>query len=233
EDIILPKSLSPYLFNEIITVFEGTTLTIEPGVIIKFRDLDTGIYINGTMKAIGTTDEPIIFTSIFDDEYGGDMDGTTQEPQPGYWSGLEFAKTSVNSELENIIVRYAGDVFGYYDFGSGIKIDRSSISLKNSIIQSNSNNGVRLINSSSIIDYVQILDHQWMNYSYSGGKGILIEGGSPTITNSSFARNYYAIYMMSWWDPDTGIEVLPIPYIDATNTFEDNNNDIWPLPLGP
>ena len=68
---------NPHYIKNTISVNKGVTLTIEPGVEMKFT---TGakLIIKGTLKAIGTEDDPISFTS----------NGTT--PVRGIWEGIEF-----------------------------------------------------------------------------------------------------------------------------------------------
>ena len=82
-------------------------------VIIKFYDSYgyAGLKIEGTLNAIGTANQKIIFTSFFDDQYGGDIDGDggVNLPTSGNWVGLHFTKAATNlSRLDNIILRYAG-----------------------------------------------------------------------------------------------------------------------------
>ena len=87
------------------------TLTIEPGVVIKFHPSD-GPYMmlgtGGTVMAQGTASDPIIFTSFKDDSHGGDTngDGTATSPGPGDWG-------SVNTNGEQ------GSVFEYCHFYYG------------------------------------------------------------------------------------------------------------------
>lgn len=79
EDTTWYKSLSPYVITNSISVDEGATLTIEPGVVVKFKANDNyyssgislGVY--GTIIADGTGDESIYFTSSYDDK-GGSTD---------------------------------------------------------------------------------------------------------------------------------------------------------------
>ncbi|TSC67253.1 MAG: parallel beta-helix repeat-containing protein, partial [Parcubacteria group bacterium Gr01-1014_72] len=65
---------SPYIVQRYgLSVSQGLTLTIEPGVVIKISDAnEPSISISGKLIAQGKADNPIVITSIYDDEYGGD-----------------------------------------------------------------------------------------------------------------------------------------------------------------
>ena len=65
ENLHWTKENGPYFVNSNLLVEAGTELTIEEGVIVQF----TGNYylkINGTISAIGTKNEPIIFVQSGD-----------------------------------------------------------------------------------------------------------------------------------------------------------------------
>ena len=68
-----------YLINNTINVSNNATLTIEPGTVVRFGEggeLDVSYSGDfGTIKAIGTADKPIIFTSNADIKTAGDWDG--------------------------------------------------------------------------------------------------------------------------------------------------------------
>ncbi|MEW6541446.1 MAG: hypothetical protein AB1402_07530, partial [Bacillota bacterium] len=65
---------SPYHVTSSVTVNAGVTLTIEPGVVVKFGH-NTGLYVDGTLLAQGTPAAPIHFTDFRDDTVGGDSNG--------------------------------------------------------------------------------------------------------------------------------------------------------------
>ncbi len=221
KDINLKLDL-PYLIKSILVVPENMTLTLDPGVIIEFKDNWAGLQIDGTLNAVGTPDKPIIFRA-----YNYDKDWIL----PGNWLGLRFTKTSKNSDLENINITYGGAFYGNpsnEDFSSAIKVDQSLITLKNSVIQKNANNGIWLVNSPSVIDNVQFLEQKTSTVSLPA-KAIYVQGGSPIIKNSNFENNSYGIYIDGWHNPDTGEDVLGTPDYSENNKFLGGEiKDIFP-----
>lgn len=95
KDITVPttwtKSGSPYVINpQFETLSVSSHLTIEPGVVVKFYNLNKNLSIEGSLTAIGTSEEKIVFTSYKDDAYGGDTnnDGGSSVPQKGDWYAI-------------------------------------------------------------------------------------------------------------------------------------------------
>ncbi len=229
EEVVLPASLSPYLIQSQLSsggtyIFEDTTLIIEPGAVLKFSS-SSGLQVKGTLKAIGTPEQKIVFTSLNDDDWSGDTnnDGSATSPYPGSWLGIYFTKTSRGSELENVIVKYSGKIDPTGSFGAGIKVEKSSISLKNSTIEKNANYGLRLTGSDSTIEAVEIFDHTEPLTTISWPKGINVNGGSPVIKNSHFRNNYQGLTIGRWYDPEQKINV-PASAVIESNYFEGNKN---------
>jgi RHS repeat-associated protein len=84
---------SPYVVSGTINVQSPATLTIEPGVVVKFQSGASLLAQAGaTLTAVGTSATPIIFTSIRDDSAAGDTneDGTATTPAAGDWNSLGF-----------------------------------------------------------------------------------------------------------------------------------------------
>jgi hypothetical protein len=133
EDTTWTKEGSPYVILEPIMIASDATLTIEPGVVVKF-DTYSNVYlfILGKVIALGSNEEPIVFTSIYDDtggstdddykfcdyeefdEYGEPMGDEVCEmidggdPSVGDWYSLYF-RDSTGSDFENVFIQYAED----------------------------------------------------------------------------------------------------------------------------
>lgn len=88
----------------------GATLTLRPDVVFKVRGGNVNLSVVGTVRALGTPDHPVVFTSISDDDYAGDTNGDgASTGAPGDWQGLIFQAGSDASLLEHTVVRYAGE----------------------------------------------------------------------------------------------------------------------------
>jgi len=106
---------SPYWVTGTVTVNNGATLTVQPGVIVKFSNSTAAqlLMSGGKLNAAGTAANPIVFTSIADDSVGGDTggDGPTTG-SAGTWCNLAFTNSGSNvglsSSLSYATVRYAG-----------------------------------------------------------------------------------------------------------------------------
>ncbi|MFL5764297.1 MAG: T9SS type A sorting domain-containing protein [Bacteroidia bacterium] len=79
---------SPYIVTGNLVVFNTATLTIDPGVTIKFNS-GSGIELRGTMVAVGTPTDSIIFTS------------NLASPTTGCWTGIRAIWTTSPSAAGN------------------------------------------------------------------------------------------------------------------------------------
>jgi hypothetical protein len=109
-----------------VTVPQGGSLTIEPGVEVRF-DPGAELYVYGQLTAAGAPTLPIKFT------------GSTLTP--GSWNGLQFYGTTTQtnrSELSYVTIEYAGSGAS----GGAIYLDSTAISVKHSLIRNGAGHGV-------------------------------------------------------------------------------------------
>lgn len=188
---------SPYIIRNTLYVLEGKTLKIEPGVIIKFVPR-WGAEIRGTLEAVGKEGKEIIFTAKGD----------------GYWSGIKFKnhqpENQITSRLEHIKIEKARICLNTdCTRTTMLSVDQASISLKNSVLESDnwSKIAIYLNNSSSTLENIV-----FSRFNIS----IHIQGGSQKIKNCSFFENSSGIHIA--YGSNTKIE---------GNTFRNNGTPIY------
>lgn len=123
---------STYIIDGTIYV-DGATLTIEPGVTVKFAkksSLVFGVHQDGArLIANGTSSKPIVFTS---NEY---------YPAEGDWNNIKFTSGAVNSSLKHCKILYGGGLSG--DNGI-IDINDCAVAIENCTIEYSENRGIDL-----------------------------------------------------------------------------------------
>jgi len=94
-------------------VNSGDSLVIDPGVTIKTAPElvsdNTQFRIEGKLLAEGTEQDPIVFTSLFDHDYGGNIARVDDESTParGNWGGLHLRNNgTADSRLSHVFIRY-------------------------------------------------------------------------------------------------------------------------------
>ncbi|MCK5941282.1 MAG: hypothetical protein KAI24_04860 [Planctomycetes bacterium] len=87
-----------------ISVPSGQTLTVQPGAIVKVGGC---LLVSGDLQAVGTPTQPIVWTSIEDDSFGGDTNGNgaLTVPARGDWDTIELFGTMT---MEHCRIRYGG-----------------------------------------------------------------------------------------------------------------------------
>ncbi|MCX6760512.1 MAG: lamin tail domain-containing protein [Candidatus Nealsonbacteria bacterium] len=245
-EINLTHHGSPYIIQSSLTIPKEKILKIEKGVILKF--FKTGIEIEGKIEALGgEEDEKIVFTSLKDDDFGGDTNGDGPSiGNPGDWDWLYF-KESSGSKLKNTIFRYGSSIYGCFPccacFTRGmIRVENGEILIEDSIIEKSRTVGLWLINSSTTVNNVNFLNIEGVVIDYfDSAAGIYIEGGSPVIKNSKFSGNKFGIKILSGATPkiENNIfenNITPIYFNDASPYFKNNqaiNNNLNGIFVGP
>lgn len=92
-----------------VNVGEGSILNIKKGSVFKSEKNNGNFNVYGTIKAVGDLNNPIVFTSIKDSEYGGNSGvGASAVPSSGDWGSVNLNKFSKDSVFKNCIFKYGG-----------------------------------------------------------------------------------------------------------------------------
>ncbi|MBW1913466.1 MAG: right-handed parallel beta-helix repeat-containing protein, partial [Deltaproteobacteria bacterium] len=157
----------------------------------------------GTLTAVGSSGNEVVFTSFTDDDFGGDSNGGGHSTgTPGYWGRIYFNNTS-SSRLEHVKVRYGG-----YNSDGNIYMYNSAVPVISSEISDGSSFGIYSYDCSPLI--------QGNTISNNGSYGIYHRGyytlPSPVDRNNTITGNSYGIYVQN-----------ATPTIDG-NTITDNTS---------
>ena len=136
----------PYVIRRDLTIPVSNTLSIAPGIVVKF-DFDDSLFVAGKLHSLGTSNAPISFTSYRDDTIGGDTngDGDATAPAVENWGRIQFTEESDDSSIiEHAVIRYSGnDGYSNDDYGA-IRLMKASPTLRNITFSNNFLNGIEI-----------------------------------------------------------------------------------------
>lgn len=179
-----------YIVDKLI-VSSNSRLTIEPGVVIKFRadswpwSTYSNILVKGNLMANGTSSDKIYFTSFADDSKGGDSNnnGNASTPEKGDWGyssdtyipgGVLFKDNSLVADTVNSMkyceISYAA---------TGLRVENSHATIDNCIFQLAKYYGTAITGSAN----PDFKNSQFYNINFSPVE--LSMFSSPTFTGCS------------------------------------------------
>jgi len=170
----------PYLIYDSLLVAKNVTLTIKEGVSFYFHH-GAKAKIFGTVKAIGTAQEPITFRGDRMDDMLTDF---PYDYYPGQWGSVQLKSSSFENEFDYVHIRGGG---------SGIiadtsSVERSKLKLTNSIIHNMSEYGLFSSNNQISVANCQITN--------SGLNTVCLIGGTYDFTHCTIA-NYQRLVTRS------------------------------------
>ena len=176
---------SPYIVTSNILVSSGVTLTIEPGVTIKFN---SGLYIKneGIITAVGTSSNKITFES------------SANSPVKSDWSGIRIRSTggsaidgsqnySSGSQFKYVVIKHAD--IGLYIYDAGLHVSYTEFDSNKYGVEIRKTDGV-------VIDFSTFTGNTagvWSEYEdYSSGDSVSIISNTY-LSNNTFSANSYGI----------------------------------------
>jgi hypothetical protein len=128
-----------------LVVEPDATLQLAPGTVVKsinYQFGPGGIEVRGSLAAEGSAAAPIAFTSIQDDEYGGDTNGDgASDGTPGQWAAITFAAGS-SGRISHAVVANGGAYYYHYGTQALLRCHDCDLSLENVTLR---NSGYRAI----------------------------------------------------------------------------------------
>lgn len=167
------------------TVHDTASLVIDAGVVIKCRNYNSGIWANGTLTAIGTEEEPIIFTSIADDNFGNPLDSQNDGQQSigNSSSGRIGIYGTSTSQIKNWKINYGG----YNSDNWAVYVSKGNIVEECEI--KNSYRGIYFY------DNAQLLNNSFSNINWYP-VGRYVNNGTPVLIGNTVANvGYIGIFI--------------------------------------
>lgn len=189
---------SPYVVTSSITVAAGKTLTIQPGVLVKFNS-DKYMQAYGQILAAGTSANPIVFTS----------NQTT--PTAGYWASLYLNPAAAPaSQFSYVTLSYCGrsDNACFVSNGASPTLDHvtisnsstagllvtgatASVSVVDSVFRNNVGYGINVSSAATLnLTNSSILDNTGYALGAEAKTSLLGLTGLTVTGNGSGAKNY-------------------------------------------
>lgn len=191
---------SPYVVQGGLTVDEGATLTILPGVVVRVAPGSDGIVVkDGALVARGTPAQRITFTSASD------------RPRPGDFGAAVVvrARTGQTSTLEDVVVEHAG---------VGLRIESGGAEVLRAEIAKNLQSGIEVTGTGVLKLGDSRVEGQ------AAGSGVTVQGfGRAVLRGNSIVDNGWAVVNYSgnqvdarenWWGAGTPADGLFVGDVD-------------------
>lgn len=159
---------SPFVVSKDVIVLPNVTLTIEPGVEVRFGG-DFNITVQGRLVAEGASDRMIKFTS------------NKLNSSQGDWGIMRF--NGSESLLTYCIIEYGTD---------GIALENGSLAVEHSLIRSNLENGITIISGNFFASNNEISSNAESGIYISGGDQVTVQ---DTVLDSNGDGIYLADHL--------------------------------------
>jgi hypothetical protein len=183
---------SPYIVTGDVTVDAGFTLTIDPGVQVRFNGLYM-LTVLGTLAAEGEAGQPVVFTSNL---------GT---PAPGDWGVIDFRSSSAYNRLRHVTLEYGGNTSrpGAGCVAGLVCASTTSLLIDSVLFQHSATRGLVLVQSSA-----EIINSTFTSNPYEAIRlhncDLAVGECHPIILGNLFTYNLYPVLQISPQNPVLG-----------------------------
>ena len=183
------SAVTTYSLSGNLIISSGVSLSIMPGITVKIAS-GKSISVNGTLNAVGTAEDPIVFTSTSDAAYGGSGAAV-------YWNGFDVGTTG-EFNADHTKIRYAGRSGSGNDYAIDVT-GAGKLDITNSEITDSYYGGINILNSTGAVT----IDN---NIITTPNYGILISNagaGNIQITNNRISSSGSSAVMISSYQGGT------------------------------
>lgn len=153
------SSVNAFFIEGDIVVKHGATLTLDPGTEMYFTK-NTGLLVEGTLKALGDFFSPVILTNArTDEEY---------EHVPGQWSGVQLKTSSTDNFLSHTLIENA--VSGLVVGSPDSLVLAPGLEIRSCIIQNHTYGGLIAFNADILVVNNVIVNCGFYTGYFAGGK---------------------------------------------------------------
>jgi len=223
-----------YFISTSTTVTASSTLSIEPGVVIKFMNSDSGqakLKVLGELKVVGTSEDPVTFEPFSGDHVGTISfvggSGATSTVENANIENIRSVDVTLGAKVEIGSTRFTGNYNGLdVDGGSTIIVDSSSFaSTTNEAVQAYEHSNVTVASTTIVnplhSDAIGVYDGTNLTLSsstidrVSRGDGVGGYGSTVTIVGSTISN-------VSRGD---GVGMYNSDFNISSSTVENTSND--------
>jgi len=137
------------------------------------------LIVKGKIEVIGSPTEKIIFTSIDDDDYGGDTKNDRATTSISYWNRVHFTSVASSSIFENLFIGYGGRSCCAYPQRGVVDVQNTIVNFENVHFKDNGPAGYTLLleNSTSTVRN-SIFENSWIAINIVGQGQNVLENNS-------------------------------------------------------
>lgn len=176
----------PFIVDSDFLIEENAMLTITENTVFKFSDYWDDIVVNGTLNTLGTEQFPVVFTSLQNDNVGGDTngDGNNSSAQSGTWASVFI------NEIGSANFYFTNFSFGGGEHSALLQTNSSEVTIQDCQFENSNQHGIYGIDVS-----LHVYNSEFNNNSLSG---IELNGTSDTksviLDGNSFSNNKWAAF---------------------------------------